>query len=156
MHLALPAVFSFFGRSAFILGLCRPGSSVLLLLSLKFLLFPSTRSGCTCARIWAFAARAFCPSATFLKIFFLFPSTRSGRAGPLLSGQQKVGKDWPKRAAPPLGFPLRSRWRSLRLQFARGDGGTLRSFGAPSFRAGIAMAFAAMVRLWGLRIECRR
>ena len=38
--------------------------------------------------------------------FRFFPSTRSGRAGPLLSGQQKVGKDWPKRAAPPLGFPL--------------------------------------------------
>ena len=50
----------------------------------------------------------------FLSLFFkfsLFPSTRSGRAGPLLSGQQKVGKDWPKRAAPPLGFPLCGRAR---------------------------------------------
>ena len=43
--------------------------------------------------------------------FLIFPLTRSGRAGPLLSGQQKVGKDWPKRAAPPLGFPLCGRAR---------------------------------------------
>ena len=57
---------------------------------------------------WFFVGGFFDPLYAFLS-FLLFPSTRSGRAGPLLSGQQKVGKDWPKRAAPPLGFP---HWRS--------------------------------------------
>ena len=45
---------------------------------------------------------------------------RSGRARPLLSGQQKVGKDWPKRAAPPLGFPLAFALECLRHNRARG------------------------------------
>ena len=56
--------------------------------------------------------------------FLIFPLTRSGRAGPLLSGQQKVGKDWPKRAAPPLGFPLCGRARVPSAQPREGSDGT--------------------------------
>ena len=56
------------------------------------------------------------PFYVFLK-FNLFPSTRSGRAGPLLSGQQKVGKDWPRGFAP-LDSPWCGRWRPLWPQFA--------------------------------------
>ena len=60
----------------------------------------------------------------------------AGRAGPLLSGQQKVGKDWPKRAAPPLGFPLAVALECLRHNRApkeaikSGFGGTPRRFAA--------------------------
>ena len=59
-----------------------------------------------CLNLQASRLRGFIDPLFFCLKFLLFPSTRSGRAGPLLSGQQKVGKDWPKRAAPPLGFPL--------------------------------------------------
>ena len=37
-----------------------------------------------------------------------------------------------------MGFPLRSRWRVLRTQFARGRGGTRRRFAAKGFRARLA------------------
>ena len=77
-------------------GAMRPGAFLsFCIFSLKFSLFPSRRG------------RGFFFYPLYLLLNFSFiPSTRSGRAGPLLSGQQKVGKDWPKRAAPPLGFPL--------------------------------------------------
>ena len=66
----------------------------------------------------------------FLKIFtFSLRRARAAR-GPYFLLLQKVGKDRPKRAAPPLGFPLRSRWRGLRPQFARGNSGTPRRFAA--------------------------
>ena len=81
---------------------------------IKIIIFPSTRlplRGTSQAAGVVFLAGSLLLSLLcFLKIL-LFPSTRSGRAGPLLSGQQKVGKDWPKRAAPPLGFPTGGRAR---------------------------------------------
>ena len=73
------------------------------------------------------------PSLPFSK-FLIFPSTRSGRAGPLLSGQQKVGKDWPKRAAPPLGFPLCGRARVPAAQPREGSDGTPSRLRGRSFR----------------------
>ena len=67
------------------------------------------------------------------------PSTRSGRAGPLLSGLQKVGKDRRKGVSPPCGSPLAGRWTP--------------PFG-PNSRAGVAELLAAS-RLelcrWGKR-----
>ena len=84
------------GHRLLFFGAMRPGAFLsFCIFSLKFSLFPSRRG------------RGFFFYPLYLLLNFSFiPSTRSGRAGPLLSGQQKVGKDWPKRAAPPLGFPL--------------------------------------------------
>ena len=53
-------------------------------------------------------------AGSFSDLFSLFlnfkfiPSTRSGRAGPLLSGQQKVGKDRRKGVSPPCESPDQS------------------------------------------------
>ena len=49
----------------------------------------------------------FDPLYAFLNFIFI-PSTRSGRAGPLLSGQQKVGKDRRKGVSPPCESPDQS------------------------------------------------
>ena len=62
--------------------------------------------------VWSLPLRGLFGPLTLFTLFTSFENfkffLRRARAarGPLLSGQQKVGKDWPKRAAPPLGFPL--------------------------------------------------
>ena len=61
----------------------------------------------------------FYPLYAFLNFIFSLRRAQAAR-GPLLSGQQKVGKDWPKRAAPPLGFPLAVALECLRHNRARG------------------------------------
>ena len=57
---------------------------------------------------------------TFSVKSFYLPSTRSGRAGPLLSAPAERRQRQAKEGCRPLWKPLLpSRWRSLRLQFAR-------------------------------------
>ena len=53
--------------------------------------------------------------ASHIKFLILSFDALGAARGPLLSDQQKVGKDWPKRAAPPFGIPpLRSPLECLR------------------------------------------
>ena len=148
------------GADASICGLSRPGAfsarwlflSPLRLLNLSFI--PSTRLPLRSTSQALFFAGSLLLSLLCLLKFLIYSLRRAQAArGPLLSGQQKVGKDWPKRAAPPLGFPLRSRWRVLRTQFARGRGGTRRRFAAKGFRARFAEALPQM--LWRARTRSR-
>ena len=92
--------------------------------SLKFLLssFDAlTPAGHSAGRRrWLFCLGTLLIPFTSIKII-IYPLRRARAArGPLLSGQQKVGKDWPKRAAPPLGFPPAVALECLRHNRARG------------------------------------
>ena len=111
-----------------------------------YFLSPSTRlplRGTSQAAGTVFLSGSLLLSLLCLLKFLIFPLTRSGRAGPLLSGQQKVGKDWPKRAAPPLGFPLCGRARvACGHNRARGVTELLAAYAAGA-SAQICVGFAA-------------